>query len=215
MSLYKTIIVNEHTHALIWKIEESYESLRQNSTLTEKDEVRLASMKSEVHRLGFLSIRRLLALAGYESAQLYYDDFGKPHLTNGKHISISHSFDFSAVVLSDAATGIDVEKQHDTVSRIAAKFIGYEWNYLTGFDGIEKLTVLWCIKESLYKAMGERGVSFKQHCKVIPFRLQDGKTQAWVHFKSKIEKYQVSFLSFEGYSCAYTLREPINHAYYF
>ena len=34
-------------------------------------------MKSALHRKGFLSIRHLMAKAGYEDANLHYDKYGK------------------------------------------------------------------------------------------------------------------------------------------
>lgn len=212
MPLYKTITINEHTRLLIWKIEETFEDLYRAAGLTFTDEKRVRAMKSGIHRRGFLSVRHLLAIAGYEAADLYYDDFGKPHLKNGSHISITHSFNFSAIILSAIEVGVDIEKQHDTIEKIAPKFIGYEWNYLAPPCLQEKLTVIWCIKESLYKSMAMRGVSFKQHCQVLPFELGSGKTKAWIHFKSEAQKYDASFFSFENYSCAYTLKEPLNYA---
>ena len=59
---------------------------------------RVIGMKSELHQRGFLSVRMLLAEFGYTDSDLFYDSFGKPHLKDGKHISISHSYSFSAVV---------------------------------------------------------------------------------------------------------------------
>ena len=58
-------------------------------------------MKSDLHQRGFLSVRHLLKEVGYSDADLIYDEFGKPHLKDGKHISITHSFTFSAIIISD------------------------------------------------------------------------------------------------------------------
>ena len=62
-------------------------------------------MKSELHQRGFLSVRMLLVEFGYTDEDLVYDSFGKPHLKDGKHISITHSYNFSAVVISSKAVG--------------------------------------------------------------------------------------------------------------
>ncbi len=72
-------------------------------------------MKSEIHRRGFMSIRHLMAEAGYVDQDLFYDDLGKPHLKNGKNISITHSFIFTAIILSDDKVGIDIEKRRDKI----------------------------------------------------------------------------------------------------
>ena len=206
MPLYKTINVNKDTTVLIWKIEESYEALHKNIELTKHCEARLVAMKSEIHQRGFLSIRQLLKKAGYEPSALYYDPFGKPHLKDDNHISITHSFTFSAIIISTAEVGIDIEMQRNKIRKIADKFVGYEWNYLDEHRFIEKLSVIWCIKESLYKTFAVKGMSFKQHCKVIPFDLNAQKTKAWAHYRSKVEKYDVAFFPLEGFMCAYALK---------
>ena len=122
MPLYKTITVNAATKVLIWKIEESFDTLLKNIELSTKNTDRLNNMKSILHQKGFLSIRHLLAIEGYTDYDLYYDTNGKPHLKDGLYISITHSFIFSAIILSDIKVGIDVEKKRDKILRIAHKF---------------------------------------------------------------------------------------------
>ena len=101
MPLYKTITVNPSTKVLIWKIEETFEELSDGITLTTHCYNRVNGMKSDLHRRGFMSVRKLLALEGYTDHDLYYDLNGKPHLRDDKHISITHSFIFSAIIVSD------------------------------------------------------------------------------------------------------------------
>lgn len=211
MPLYKTIAVNATTTIWIWKIEESYEDLLLDINPTEKCMQRVSSMKSDIHRRGFLSVRQLLKFAGYEAKALFYDEYGKPHLKDGKHISITHSFEFSAIIISDYPVGIDIEKQREKITIIADKFVDYEFNYLNQSELVRKLTVIWCAKESLYKVFAVHGMSFKEHTKVIPFGLTDGETAAWIHFKGEVQKYRVPFLEFEGFSCAYALRDEVKN----
>jgi hypothetical protein len=52
-----------------------------------------SGMKSELHQRGFLSVRKLLQEASYNDFDLSYDELG-PHLKDGKHISITHSYQF-------------------------------------------------------------------------------------------------------------------------
>ena len=123
MPLYKTITVNKTTKVYIWKIEESYEELSKGIELTPPCRERVDDMKSEIHRRGFMSVRHLLAEAGYVDKDLYYDDLGKPHLKDESHISITHSFNFSGIIVSeDIPVGIDIEKQRDKIVKIANKF---------------------------------------------------------------------------------------------
>lgn len=207
MPLYKTITVDPHTKVLIWKIEESFEELSKNIELTEKCRNRVENMKSDVHRKGFMSIRQLLAIVGYSDNDLYYDSNGKPHLNDDKHISITHSFEFSAIIISDKEVGIDIEKQRDKIIRIAHKFTPIEeYRTLANEDAlVRKLTIVWCAKESLYKSFAEKGVSFLQHIDVSDFDMEDEKTTANVVYGQKEEEYDISFLEFDGFTCAYAL----------
>lgn len=207
MPLYKTIVPNSQTSVKIWKITESYDDLLEPLTLKPKSLERVLGMKSELHQRGFLSVRHLLAEFGYSDSDLFYDENGKPHLKDGKHISITHSFVFSAVIISDDLVGVDIEKQRDKIGVIAHKFVDYEFDYLKGsdIDYVRKLTVIWCVKESLYKLFNTIGLSFKQHCLVIPFMIYDEVTVAWIDYNDKKYRYIIHFLEFEGFTCAYAI----------
>ena len=207
MPLYKTIIPNSQTTVKIWKITESYDDLMSKVELKPNSLERVLGMKSELHQRGFLSVRHLLQAFGYTDADLFYDENGQPHLKDGKQISITHSFNFSAVIVSDLIVGIDIEKQRDKISVIAHKFIDYEFDYLNkeAHDYKEKLTAIWCVKESLYKLFCTPGLSFKQHCLVIPFSIGDKQTMAWIDYEEKKYRYNIHFLEFEGFTCAYAI----------
>ena len=207
MPLFKTIEANSQTTVKIWKIDESYDDLMQPLTLKTNTLERVLGMKSVLHQRGFLSVRHLLREFGYTDADLFYDENGKPHLKDGRHISITHSFNFSGVVVSDLKVGIDIEKQRKKISIIAHKFIGYEFDYLIESDSgyIRKLTAIWCVKESLYKLFATPGLSFKTCFLVIPFSLNDSETVAWIDYENKKHRYTIHFLEFEGFTCAYAI----------
>lgn len=208
MPLYKTIQVNEHTTVLIWKIEESLDELSSDITLTQSCQNRVDSMKSELHQKGFMSIRQLLALKGYEDKDLIYDEFGKPHLADNKSISITHSFNFSAIIISDDnIVGIDIEKQRDKILKIAHKFTPIkEYKTIANHDAlIGKLTIVWGGKESLYKIYGKKKLRFLQNIYIKDFMFDDGKTTGEIRIDGKIETYDVFFLEFEGFTCVYAM----------
>jgi len=207
MPVYKTITVNSNTKVLIWKIEESFDELINEISLNDRSKQRVGNMKSELHQRGFLSIRHLLASEGYTDFDLYYDENGKPHLKDGKHISITHSFIFSAIIISDIEVGIDVEKKREKILKIAHKFTKVEdYQKLHHRDVIiRKLTIVWCAKESLYKSFNRVGLTFLNHINVEDFSLYYNQTTANVDFEDKEEEYDVWFLEFEGFTCAYAL----------
>ncbi|MFV0540804.1 MAG: 4'-phosphopantetheinyl transferase family protein [Aestuariibaculum sp.] len=217
MPLYKTIDPNSQTTVKIWKITESFSNLMQMVVLKPESLQRVSGMKSELHQRGFLSVRCLLAAFGYTDYDLFYDENGKPHLKDGRQISITHSFNFSAVIVSDFVIGIDIEKQRNKIGLIAHKFIDYEFQYLKPDtpNYINQLTVIWCVKESLYKLFCTPGLSFKQHCLVIPISTDTQETTAWIDYNKGKHKYSIAFLEFEGFTCAYAVGLKFNSLFKF
>lgn len=209
MPIYKTITVSPTTSVYIWKVTEAEEELSKGIQLTPHCQNRMDGMKSEAHRRAFLSIRHLMAQAGYVDSDLYYDDFGKPHLKDGNHISITHSHDFTGIIISETdEVGIDIEMQRDKILRIAHKFTPIEeYKTLANVEAIiRKLTIVWGAKESLYKIYAQQGLSFLRHIDVMDFTFQDARTVAEILYKGKKSHYEIEFLEFEGFTCVYALK---------
>ena len=205
MPLYKRITVDEHTKVFIWKVEEPLEWLNEGIELTTNCQVRVDGMRSEIHQRGFMSIRHLLAEAGYVDHDLYYDEMGKPHLKDGKHISITHSFNFTGIIVSDEEVGIDIEMQRDKILKIANKFTPLdEYHTVANEEAlIRKLTIVWGGKESIYKLMAEPGLGFLQHINITDFDFEATETTGTVMFKGKKSRFKLDFLEFEGFTCVY------------
>lgn len=207
MPLYKTITVNPKTKVLIWKIEESFEELLSGVSLNDNSKFRISGMLSDIHKRGFLSVRHLLKVAGYSDHDLVYNENGKPDLKDGTCISITHSHEFSGIIISKNEVGIDIEKQRDKILRIASKFTPLkEYRTLANVDAvIQKLTIVWCAKEALYKLYANPGVSFLHHIDVKNFQFEDLQTEADIIFKGKMNTYLVHFFEFEEFTCAYAI----------
>ncbi len=210
MPLYKTIHISKDVVLYIWKVTETEAVLRQNISLTSSSEERVKGMKSGIHRRGFLSIRHLLLQEGYQDKDLFYDDLGKPHLNNGNYISITHSFEFTGIIVSRREkVGIDIEKQREKIIRIAHKFTTLNTKDSTqSIEQIVKnLTLLWGAKESIYKISAIQGLSFLQNIYLEPGFADKEWFQGVVNFGKQENRYQVSHLEFEGFTCVYALKE--------
>jgi phosphopantetheinyl transferase len=207
MPLYKTIIFSPTTQILVWEITESFEELLGKVVLKEKTQVRLNKMKSEMHQRAFLSVRMLLKEVGYTDFELHYEQFGKPYFLDGKHVSITHSHHFSAIIISDETVGIDIEMQREKIIRIADKFVNEtELNRLKIFDSqdyIKKLTVKWGAKEAIFKIRNEKGISFKDHIQVNPFEIEDQKTTAILEIENTKQQFSIYFEEFEEFTLVY------------
>ncbi|CAM4300985.1 4'-phosphopantetheinyl transferase superfamily protein [Zobellia roscoffensis] len=209
MPLYKIVKVNKDTKVYIWKVTESEQELSKGIDLTPHCQNRMDGMKSELHRRGFLSIRHLMAEAGYVDADLFYDEFGKPHLKDGKKISITHSNHFTGIIVSAKhEVGIDIEMQREKILRIAHKFTPIEeYRTIANTDAlIRKLTIVWGSKEALYKIYAQQGLSFIHHINVKDFTFDSAATTAEILYHGDLSIYQIRFMEFEGFTCVYALK---------
>lgn len=167
MPLFKKINHQNRATVFVWKIEEELQELTSDVILRDVSAQRLNNMKSEIHQKGFMSIRQLLKLAGYTDSNLYYNGEGKPHLTDGKCISITHSFEYAAIIIGDENVGIDIEKKRDKIIRIADKFCNEEELLYVKrkniTEKIEDFTLIWCAKEAVFKMCNTCALSFKDH----------------------------------------------------
>ncbi|WP_338377782.1 4'-phosphopantetheinyl transferase superfamily protein [uncultured Flavobacterium sp.] len=212
MPIHKTLHLNNSTSIYVWKIEEEFNSLFRSIPLKDTSLARLESMKDVKHQNGFLSIRHLLKAAGYDDFDLFYDEKGKPHLKDGKEISITHSFDFSAIIISDKKVGIDIELRRDKVQLIAKKFVDIEFNYIQKEDKqyTNLLTVVWGAKESIYKLYNQKGLFFIENIIVHPFKMIDDKGTAEVNYKNRKSLYNFAFEEIENYTLVYALEQVEN-----
>lgn len=203
MPLYKSLQPDAQTQVSVWKISETEKELHAGIQLKEKSRLRLSGMQSEPHRKGFLSVRQLLRHHQYTDIDLSYDANGKPYLRDGRHISITHSHEFSAIVVSNVAQGIDIEKKREKIIRIAHKFLA-DGKELESFQGnVSGLTWAWCAKETIYKIAPPVGISFKQHLRVKFEEFVPNRMQGRLLFEGEEAHYQIDGFELDGFVLTY------------
>ena len=137
---------------------------------------------------------------------MVYDEFGKPHLKDGKLISITHSFTFSGIIISDdTPVGIDIEKQRDKILKIAHKFTPIEeYKSIANHDAlVSKLTIVWGAKESLYKIYGKKKLLFLNNIYIEDFSFETNETTGKILYEGVTDEYKIHFLETEGFTCVY------------
>ena len=206
MPLFKTLSVSETTKVIIWKIEETIEDLQKHISLSDYSKQRLESMKSELRQKEFLSIRNILKEFNIQDSDLQYDEYGKPHLKDGRFISMTHSFQFTGVIVSEEkSVGIDIEKQREKILKIAHKFTPIEeYKTIANVATLtRKLTIVWGGKESLYKIYGKKKLLFLHHIFIEDFNFEDEKTTGIIRYEGEDSKYHINFLEFEDFTCVF------------
>ena len=71
--------------------------------------------------------------------------------------------------------------------------------HLSESDKIAKATVIWGVKESIFKLKNEKGISFPNHISESPFQLKDKKGKAQLRFNDIIENFKFQFELVDDY----------------
>lgn len=203
--------VNRQTRLGIWKITESPDDLLAELQQEGIQLEEYARFNHEERKRQWLSYRLLLkTLLKYPIAPpIVYDIYGKPHLPgSGYHLSVSHSGEFSVVIISEGSkVGVDIEKMRPNIAKLASRFLSAEEIARLAPDQIiPQLHALWCAKESIYKAYGEKGLDFISDIRVDPTNFtRQGLTKGYVRKKNTELKYSIDFQPMDGYMIAYAI----------
>ena len=139
-------IHQDDNHIAIWQIDES------ESFLLGELEHEVDLPVNKYRRLERLSVLNLLKQLGYGEKYSYETD-GRPYLpTHDSHISISHAGN-KVVVATNAIrpVGVDIEHVQRNYKKIVSKYLtDREMCHSTSYSQNE-LSLIWCIKESVYK----------------------------------------------------------------
>ena len=202
MPLESTIKVDKKTTLYIWEVREELAVLEEETPLTPEQKESYNAISNERAKKNFLATRLLLTQLGHAPNSLHYNAYGKPFLKGKDFISISHSFDKVAVIISNRGVGVDIEKKRDKIVRIAPKYT--QWDYRTAafsFENIvQKLTMIWCAKEVGFKVHGNPALTLND-IKVRDFFPTDTRTEI------KVEKtvYEVFFHFISDFVLSYCL----------
>lgn len=204
--------IDEQTILAVWKIEETEAELIAGLQLKQHELDIIATLSNGKRALHWLStrllLRTMLNTADYIDCQM--DDHGKPYLVNSDtHISLSHSYDYAAVLISKGKqVGVDIELIKMKIKSIKHKFLSdVELAQKQIGDNTNGLYVAWCAKEAIYKWHGKKGLEFKQHIHIKPFKLKDeGTLQALVELPNGMRELTVNyFKTKDGYMLGYVI----------
>lgn len=103
-----------------------------------------------------------------------YETSGRPVLlTSGsipdrnKHISISHTAGWAALMAAERPCGLDIEHAFRSAERVAKRIAVPDEIALTaGLYPTNPALLAWCAKEAAYKALGHAGTDFREHIRI-------------------------------------------------
>ncbi len=199
MPFLKDFIINPSTKIKLWKLnlgELDY------FELDEYDSNLIKAKKNKLVREQFLAVRRTLQLED-PSYKIRYDESGKPVINSDINISISHSKCMAAIVFSEhIKVGIDIEHKENKIINIQNKFLNDSEKLENGYQSnVDYLTMMWTAKESIYKALGIKGISFSDNIVIKNIKKNKGYGY-YINGKEKY-KFDLMFFSIDNYILCY------------
>ncbi len=195
----------------VWEINEEVEELYANVELSEQEKVHFSLLKSPLRRQHWLSYRLILPhlVKVGEPTAIEYDENGKPYLNNGaRHISVSHSGKFSALIASPTkSVGIDIECMKPKIFRLAHKFLNRkELKQVFSKHAMESLYLVWAGKEALFKLYGKRNLRFREHIRIFPFKYKGkGSISGEIRTPDFQRTYTINYETIENYILVYAI----------
>jgi len=203
MPLIKEFFPTNNSVIAIWEQTEQLKEL-EDIVLTDVDKVKYAAFKIGKRKKEWLCVRHLLKhLFSSSKVQIVYNENRKPNILDSSYtISISHSKHFVAVFInSKSEVGLDIEEPRQNILPLCSKFLSTtELEFIEGLHSVEKATLLWSAKESLYKFYAKRRVDFKKHLMILKF---DYSETGQIHSRIKLPELdkvmQVNYLNAGNY----------------
>ncbi|MBW6460411.1 MAG: 4'-phosphopantetheinyl transferase superfamily protein [Bacteroidales bacterium] len=192
--------IDNHTVIAVWEITEPTGDLLKRLSLKPQEQMQYDSFLAAERKKQWLACRILIrSLLHPEDFPVEYNHPGKPFLAGSHHhISVTHSHDRAAVIISSIfRTGIDIEQVRPRILKVRDKFLSQqELASMNDPDDLEMLTLAWCAKEALYKLYGLKNLDFKKNIKVLfpitayPFKfkafIQQGDTNKEYHLHGEL-----------------------------
>ena len=205
MPIIDDLNLSPKTRVVIWEINESLQDLESKVVLSEYSLKLLNQKKSEIQKKQFLAIRNIFKLLSIEDKEVKYDKAGKPIFSQNKSLSISHSGNYAAVIISDTAVGIDIETINDRILKIKSKYLETELNYPLELN-TETSLVYWNIKESVFKAVDKPVIDFKKNILVPPLDMKKNVVKSWYIDDDKIYSFDTRFKISKKYTLAFVIK---------
>ena len=206
MPFLKEFIINDKTKIKLWKVMIG----ELNTKELNSDEKNLFKLKkSNLLREQFLATRKILELEN-SNYKITYDINGKPSLNSKYNISISHSHEIATVAISNnSKIGLDVQLNENKIFNIQNKFLNKSEKLNIGDDPtVDILTMVWTSKESIYKAIGLKGISFSENIKIDKVIEKDETGIGYYINGTEKVKFDLKFFYVHEYTICFAYQNP-------
>lgn len=198
----------------VWRIKESEQELRNRLELFPDEIERLATIKGEGRRIEWLAARLLThhLLGGDQRLPMVKDQYGKPYIEGlGRYISLSHSDEMAAVVVSNVPCGVDIQVPVEKIKRLAPKYCSTkEFKSIYGSKAMQTMHIIWGAKECMYKAYGKRELDYRKHLYVHDaISLMEQPSYGRLKKNKLLKEYDIGAEYVLDYVLTYCFEKPI------
>lgn len=206
MPLFKIFDAKADSKIGVWEITESLDELK--SETCDRYSKEQESFTNESRKKQWLASRIILQkLLRKDELRIEHNENGKPFLLDSNyHISISHTNDFVAVIISKSEVGIDIEKIHPRIHKTRKRFVSErEESWLKNSNFIdEKLYLIWGAKEAMLKIVGDRRIDFQKNMWVESFHFsKQGCFVSRIEYLKINKKFTVEYQQINNHLLVY------------
>ena len=209
MSLFSVITPTKELSIGIWEITESIDELLEITSLSEEEKNILDKFSSINRKQQWLATRTLIQRILDTQTRIGYRESGKPYLLgNNFEFSISHSEKFACVLLDkNKPCGIDIEKISPKLDKVKHKFLNSsEYELIKEGNLLQKLCVIWGVKESLYKMDGSNNLNFSNDITILSkIDLEEGQLDAVINKNGQNKPYTLQYYKIKDCMLVITL----------
>ena len=145
--------IDSNTQVAIWKMSEPLEGLLLLGVAIPEN------IKSNKRKKEWICSRLLLKHVA-PNTSISYNQYGAPTLSDESTVSISHSHDYCAILVSKKTAALDIEFISTKADRLKDQFITKQEEELITKSEIS--TLIWCAKECLFKIHQQGNLIFKE-----------------------------------------------------
>jgi phosphopantetheinyl transferase len=103
-----------------------------------------------------------------DEVAISHDEYGAPQVdTPNIYISISHSRDRVALLISDSPCAVDIEDAARNFRNVSSKYLSAAEQLLA--ERYDLFAEIWCAKEALYKYHRKGGVDYVEQISILDY----------------------------------------------
>jgi len=198
----------------IWELTEPGTELSKiyDFSVAEKNE--FDKLRIEKRKKEYLAVRLLLKKMTGSKNEIIYNNSGKPQLKDKTlKISISHSDNLAAILLSKRNAGIDTENTDRKIENIASRFLTKtELENTLKTDNPRRMQIIyWSAREAAYKCNSELNINFQTHLKIFPFEFnkEGGKFKGKIYRSGKSSPVFFEYFLYKNNVIVYCIEDII------